>query len=146
MVDISRGFPADWSYDRVVSKAYSDLTGFDTGNVFTITGEVLARAFGVVGATQLTSTSGTTTLSLGSGGIAQGIIANTTINGTTLFVPGAVWIDTSPNGVTDVLPAFSAYRSTSITMTRSVDDITAGSMTIYCIWRPLSAGASVVAA
>ena len=33
-----------------------------------------------------------------------------------------------------------------IVLTRRVDDLTAGTLTLYCFWRPLSAGASVVAA
>lgn len=144
MVMISRGLP-DAAYDRLATKTIADMTGFDSANVFTVTGDVMARFFGLVGSTAITSTSGTTTLALGVTSILQGIITNTTINNTTNFVAKAVWVDTSPTGISDLLQNYGVYSSVNVILTRSVDDITAGALTIFGLWRPLSPGASVVA-
>jgi len=46
-------------------KSYSDLTGYDTAAAFTVTGDVAVKVVGVVGSTAITSTSGTTTISIG---------------------------------------------------------------------------------
>ena len=49
----------------VVLKTYATLSGYDTAAAFTVTGDVMCRVVGVVGATGITSTSGTTTLEVG---------------------------------------------------------------------------------
>lgn len=131
---------------RLVTKTYADLTGFDTAASFTVTGDVMVRAIGVVGATAITSTSGTTTLALGTTEITTAILAASTIDNTQ-FAATDVWVDSSP--------ANDAERMTEdwviigggadIILTRSVDDITAGSLTLYCWYKPLSSDGAVVA-
>lgn len=133
---------------RLARKTYADLTGYDTGSAFTVTGDVLAQVFGVVGATPITSTSGTTTLSLGTAEAAAGIIAASTVNGTQ-FAATDVWVDSSPANDVEALAAQNWHvigGGTAIVLTRSVDDLTGGSLTLYCLWIPLSADGNVVAA
>ena len=132
---------------RLVSKAYADLTGYDTAAAFTVTGDVMVRVIGVVGATGITSTSGTTTLAVGTTEISTAILAASTIDNTQ-FAATDVWVDSTP--------ANDAERMTedwviigggaSIILTRNVDDITAGTLTLYCWYIPLSSNGAVVAA
>lgn len=131
---------------RLVSKAYADLTGFDTAAAFTVTGDVKVKLYGVVGATGITSTSGTTTLSVGTTESAAGILAASTVNGTQ-FAATDVWVDSTPANDVEGEPGwFVIGGGADILLTRSVDDLTAGTLTLYCWWVPLSAGATVVAA
>lgn len=132
----------------LVSKAYADLTGYDTAAAFTVTGDVMVRVVGVVGAVGITSTSGTTTLALGTTESTGGIIAASTVNGTQ-FDATDVWVDSSPANDVEVM-ASAAWNiiggGADIVLTRSADDLTAGSLTLYCWWTPLSSNGDVVAA
>lgn len=133
---------------RLTSKAYADLTGFDTAAAFTVTGDVLVQCFGVVGATAINSTSGTTTLALGTTEASGGIIAASTVNGTQ-FAATDVWTDASPANDVEALAAQNLHiigGGADIILTRSVDDLTQGTLTLYCLWMPLSADGNVVAA
>ena len=130
----------------LVSKAYSDLTGYDTAVAFTVTGDVRVRVVGVVGAVAITSTSGTTTLSVGTTEAAAAIIAASTVDGTQ-FAATDVWVDSTPANDAEGEPGwFIIGGGADIVLTRSVDDLTAGSLTLYCTWEPLSSTGSVVAA
>ncbi len=134
--------------ERLVIKTIADMTGFDTAAMFTVTGDVMAKVFGVVGVAAITSTSGTTTLSLGTSQAVAGIIAATTIDNAQ-FDATDVWVDTSPSDDVerDANAAwFVIGGGADIMMTRSADDITAGALTLYCWWKALSAGATVIAA
>lgn len=132
---------------RIVSKAYADLTGFDTAAAFTVTGDVLVNVWGVVGSTGITSTSGTTTLSVGTTEAAQAIIANSTVNNTQ-FAATDVWVDSSPSDDAESLAERRVVvgGGADIILTRSADDLTAGSLTLYCEWKPLSSDGAIVAA
>ena len=133
---------AQWS---VVSKNIADLTGYDGGAIFTVTGDVMARCFAVVGATAITSTSGTTTLSVGTAEDAVAILAATTIDNAQ-FAATDVWLDTTPTVDVEILSAdwFIIGGGADIEVARSADDITAGAITFYCQWIALSSGATVV--
>lgn len=132
----------------LVSKAYADLTGYDTAAAFTVTGDVMVKVFGVVGATAITSTSGTTTLSIGTTEAVAGIVAASTIDNTQ-FAATDVWVDSTPANDVEIM-ASAAYHivggGAAINLVRSVDDITAGTLTLYCFWKPLSSNGAVVAA
>ena len=140
--------PVNAVLGNLVSKSYSDLTGYDTAAAFTVTGNVLVNVVGVVGDTAIQSTSGTTTIGVGVTGAAQAIIPNSTIDNSN-FAAGDAWVDASPTVPCELL-AFPAWRlignGTDINLTRSVDDITQGSLTLYCWWLPLSTDGNVVAA
>lgn len=133
--------------ELIVSKTYADLTGYDTAVAFTVTGDIMVRIFGVVGATAITSTSGTTTISLGTTQSVDGIIAATTIDNSD-FDATDVWTDNSP---TDDIKAingdwFLVGGGADIILTRNVDDLTAGILTLYAEWKPVSSDGNLVAA
>lgn len=136
------------SNPQLVSKAFADMTGFDNTTCFTVTGNVIVQVVGVVGATAIQSTSGTTTLSIGTAASSGGIRAATTIDNAQ-FAANDVWVDTTPTDDVEALSATSWYvigGGADIVLSRSVDDITQGVLTLYCWWKALSAGATVVAA
>lgn len=133
---------------RLTRKAYADLTGYDTAAAFTVTGDVMVQVLGVVGATAIASTSGTTVLSLGTTEDADGIIANSTVNGTQ-FAATDVWVDSTPANDVEAVADQGWHLiggGADIILTRDVDDLTQGTLTLYCLWVPLSADGNVVAA
>lgn len=134
------------SAGNVAIKTIADLTGFDAADVFDVTGDVLAIVIGVVGATPITSTSGTTTLSIGTTEAAAAIIAASTVNNTQ-FAATDVWCDTTPGDDCDTLP--DAWKviggGANIRLVPDTDDLLGGVLTLYCFWKPLSADGAVVA-
>lgn len=125
------------------SKAITYVAG-TTGAVgattlFTVTGVVAVRIFGVVSGADLT---GSGTLEVGIAGNTASLIAQTT--GTALDV-GEIWIDNAPATV-ELLPSFSILSGTNIIQTIGTDTINAGTITYYCIWVPISTNGNVVAA
>jgi hypothetical protein len=132
---------------RLVSKAYAALSGYDTASAFTVTGDVAVKVVGVVGATGITCSSASTSLAVGTTENPVEILPATAIDGSD-FAATDVWVDTDPDD--DAATMIDRWvvigGGADIVLTRSVDDLTAGTLTLYCFWRPLSAGASVVAA
>ena len=131
----------------LVSKAYADLAGYDTAAAFTVTGDVMVRVIGIVGATAITSTSGTTTLSVGTTEAAAAIIAASDIDNAQ-FAATDVWVDSTPANDCEKLADGSWHiigGGADIILTRNVDDLTAGTLTLYCWWTPLSSDGNVVA-
>jgi len=136
---------------RLVIKSLTDMsTGFDTTDspvtMFTITGDVMLQVFGVV-QTAITSTSNTGTLSLGNTAAILGFIGTSTVDGSQ-FVAGDIWNDTTP--ATDIAVISSDITviggGADIILTIATNNMTAGAMEMYCLWRPLSSDALVVAA
>lgn len=121
-----------------------DLTG--TGNpatLFTVTGTILVRIFGICS----TGLSGNTaTLSVGVTGDTASLIALSTA---TDLIANEVWLDATP---TTKAEAFSNIvekifgNGQDIIQTVGTADITAGVIEYYCLWRPISTDAEVVAA
>jgi hypothetical protein len=139
-----------------VPKAFADIsTGADswtTGHspitLFTVTGLVMVRVFGKVGAVQLTSTGGTGTAAIGVAGATGALIAATTANGTTNFVAGAVWVDTTPAVLAEAMPLNGGWFlcNSNIILTIATNSFTAGDPTLYCQYIPVSTDGAVVAA
>lgn len=128
-------------------KVYADLNGYDTAAAFTVTGDVRVRVIGVVGSTAITSTSGTTTLSIGTTEVVAEIIAATTIDNSD-FIATDVWTDNDPSGDAAVMTTTDWViigGGADVILTRNVDDLTAGTLTLYCWWYPLSTDGNVVA-
>lgn len=120
--------------------------------VATVTGIVGVRVFGVV-TTSITSTGGTGTLSLTSpalaGGTAATLIAASTANGTTQFAAGSLWVSSTPlTGAGQPAPASSylALNATTIQLLIATNNMTAGGMTIYFLWYPITDGATLTVA
>lgn len=106
--------------------------------LFTVTGVVAVRVFAIASGTDLT----------GSGTLEGGIAGNTAailpqVAATALDV-GEVWFSDTPATV-GTLPALQVV-SANIIQTIGSATVTAGTLTYYCNWFPLSSGASVVAA
>ncbi len=150
--------PAQYKPYQTVSFAKPDVTAAgssgawntpSTITLFTVTGTVKCSVYGVVGATAITSTGNTGVLSVGAADGVQIYLNNTTVSGGTQFKIGAVWVDTTPTQTQKVFAAANLtglLSTANIILTISVNSMTAGSMTLYCDWVPVSAGATVVAA
>lgn len=127
----------------VTSKAitYVAATTGATGatTLFTVTGTVAVRVFGVVSGADLT---GNGTLEVGVAGGTALILAQTT--GTNLDV-GEIWVDNGP-ALVEALPSPVIVSGKNIIQTIGTDTITAGTITYYCAWTPLSDDGNVVAA
>lgn len=125
-------------------------TAWTTGNspvtIFTVTGDVLINCWGVV-TTAMTSTGANGTLALGTVGATGTIIAATTVDGTILHTAKFIWASTAGAAPIYALPATSGWfvvSSTNVVLTIATNSMSAGGMTIYGIWIPISSGASVV--
>jgi hypothetical protein len=59
---------------------------------------------------------------------------------------GEVWVDTGPATIEAVPGDKILTNGTDIIQTIATADITDGTLTYYCLWVPLTTGASVVAA
>lgn len=130
---------------RMETATVADMTGYDTLAWFTVTGDVKVRIVGVVGGTAITCTSGTTTLSIGTTEDADAIIAATTIDNAD-FDATDVWVDNNPEDdceMMGVLDWVIVGGGADISVTRNVDDLTAGALTLYCWWIPLSSNGDV---
>lgn len=116
--------------------------------IFTVTGAVLARVYGVVGAVALTSTGATGTLAVGITNSTQLFLPTTTVSAAGQFLIGGVWVDSTPTVLGKVLvatPLTFALVNSSIVLTIATNNMTAGAMTLYCDWIPVSANGNVVA-
>jgi hypothetical protein len=127
----------------VATKAitYSALTTGAVGatTLFTVTGVVAARIFAVCSGADLT---GSGTLEVGIAGNTASLIAQST---GTQIDQGEIWLDTGPATV-EVLPALQILNGTNIIQTIATDTITAGTLTYYCLWSPISSTGNIVAA
>jgi hypothetical protein len=128
-------------------------TSLTTGNspvsAFTVTGHVMMRVWGVTGGTALASTLNNGTLAVGISGSTTIYLGSTTMDGTN-FTAGAVWIDTSATLKSEAFVAanlvWHAVSSTTVIVTVATNSSTSGVLTLYCEWKPVSVGATVVAA
>lgn len=115
--------------------------------MFTVSGDVMARAWGRVGTAVEADAGNDGTLSLGVEDDVDILLPVTTANETN-FAANDVWTDNGTQQGDAVAAAdwVVIANSEPIELNVLVEDITAGSMTIYCEWMPLSSGATVTAA
>lgn len=137
-------------------KTFADVTAgtaWTTGNspitLFTVTGTVLCRVYGVVGSTALTSTGGLGTLQVGIAGSISLMLPLSAANGAAgQFAANAVWVGATPTalGAVPLLAnlTWAFINGANVILTVATASMTAGSITMYCDWVPISAGASVV--
>jgi hypothetical protein len=108
--------------------------------VFTVTGNVLVSVFGVCD---------TTLDSAGAPTIEMGVTGNTAV-----LIPqsvgksladGEIWVDATMTRVgAGAIPAMQIINDgNDIILTIASATVTAGVVDFYCLWRPLSSGASV---
>lgn len=139
---------------RVAIKTISNTaitltTGASPVTAFTVTGDVLCRVFGTV-QTLVTSTLNNGTLAVGVTGLTTLFLGTSTMDGTQ-FGTGFVWIDTSPGAIAELFVAANLVNvlvanGADILITIATNSSSAGALTLYCEYIPLSVGASVVAA
>lgn len=117
--------------------------------LFTVTGTVFARVYGIVGGTAFTSTGGLGTVSVGAAGTVQLFLPTTAANavGAQLGI-GTVWVGATPL-VLAAVPllgnlTWAFINATPIIATIATADMTAGAITMYCDYVPISAGSGVV--
>jgi hypothetical protein len=108
-------------------------------NLFTVSGDVIVNVFAVC-SVDLT---GSGTVEVGITGNTASLIAQTT--GTAIDA-GEVWVDNAPATVESLPTAKLLTNGTDIIQTIATNTITAGTITYYCLWRPLSSSSNVVAA
>jgi hypothetical protein len=120
---------------------YAALTtgAVGTTTLFTVTGVVAVRVFAVTAAVDLT---GAGTLEVGIAGNTPGIIAQTAA---TAIDAGEIWYGTNPPTV-GVMPATLILADTNIIQTIGSATVTAGTLTFYCIWTPITSDATVTVA
>lgn len=120
---------------------YSALTTGAVGptTLFTVTGVVAMRVFAVASGVDLT---GSGTLEVGITGNTAAIIAQTAA---TAIDIGEIWYGTTPPTV-GVMPGQLILSATDVIQTIATNTVTAGTLTYYCLWFPLTSSASVVAA
>jgi len=117
-----------------------------TGNpatLFTVTGDVILRVIAIC-KTSLTGTSAT--LEIGLTGNTAILIAQSTA---TDIDVNEIWHDATPDATIEldsVSGASIVSNGQDVIQTAATANITAGAITYYCQWRPLSDGADVVAA
>ena len=128
-----------WTFAAATTGAIGQHT------LFTVTGNVLVQVFGICD-TDLDSV-GAATISLGTAGNVAKITPVTTA---TAIDDGEIWLSTLPT--IEVLGLYQGNGGgfpmvvndgADITMNILVETITAGAIDFYCLWRPLSSGATV---
>ncbi len=139
-------------YDRIATKAmtFAGGTTDDPGDadgdgnpatLFTVTGTVYAKVFAVC-TESLDGASAT--LEAGTALSSAGLIAQTTA---TNIGANEIWHDTSPDASIEASSVLTEkIVNQDIIQTVGTANITEGSLTYYCLWRPLSENGFVEAA
>ncbi|KKN19517.1 hypothetical protein LCGC14_0945040 [marine sediment metagenome] len=115
--------------------------------IFTLTGDVLIQTFGICDVAL--ESGGVAKIELGVSGDTAAFIAQATA---TELIANEVWIDATPTLTKEILDPAAVPRTwivangQDVILTISAADLTAGDIDFYALWRPLSPGASVVAA
>lgn len=133
---------------KVITSASASLTtGLSPVTLFTVTGDVEARVWATV-QTGLTSTLNNGTLAIGVTGNTGAFLAAATMDGAQ-FPTGSVWVDTSPTVKAEAFAGTALSwapiaGSANIICTIATNSATAGAITFYCEWYPVSPGSTVV--
>ncbi len=118
--------------------ATTGATGAHT--LFTVTGNCLVQVFGICD----TDLTGAGTIEVGVAGNTPGLIAQ--IADATTLDDGDIWVDATPGvGVEALGSTFIVNDGADIILTIGTTAITAGAVDFYCLYRPLSNDASIIA-
>lgn len=144
----SQAFQRDANFVPIVtlgltaSKAitYSALTtgAVGTTTLFTVTGSVAVRIFAIASGVDLT---GSGTLEVGVAGNTASLIAQTAA---TAIDVGEIWATTSPATVLALPGQFIVAGD--IIQTIGTNTVTAGTLTYYALWAPISSDGNVTSA
>lgn len=110
-----------------------------TVNLFTVTGTVVVSIFAVCSEDLAGATA---TLEVGIAGNTAGLLAQTLA---TDIDNGEVWVDNTPATIEAVPSSRVLTNGTDIIGTVGTANITDGTLTFYCLWRPLSNDGNIVA-
>lgn len=124
---------------KSITYAAATTGAVGTTTLFTVTGLVRLTIFAVASGTDLT---GSGTLEVGIAGNTAALIAQTAA---TAIDVGEFWYGTTPVTV-GVTPGTFLLSATNIIQTIGTNTVTAGTLTYYCLWAPISADGNVVAA
>lgn len=126
----------------------SFVTGSSPVTLFTVDGDCLVRVFATT-QTGLASTSNNGTLAIGVTGATGAFLAATTMDGTN-FPTGSAWAgDTSPTLKAEVLSSSAlnwvlVAGGADIIATIATNSATAGAITFYCMYIPLSRDGRII--
>jgi len=119
--------------------ATTGATGATT--LFTVTGCVVVRVFGVCGL----SLEGAATLEVGISGATAVVLAQ--IANATALLTDEIYTDATPTTKVEALPGqLIIGNGQDIIQTIGSTALTAGQLTYYCMWAPISTDGNVVAA
>jgi hypothetical protein len=134
-----------WTEGLVATKAITYVAG-TTGAIgpitlFTVTGCVCVRVWGVCGLTLV----GAATLEVGISGATAVVLAQ--IADATALLTNELYLDATPTTQVEAMPArLLIGNGQDIIQTIGSAAISAGQLTYYCVWAPISADGNVVAA
>ena len=129
----------------IASKAITYVGGTTgavaTVTLFTVTGAITARVFGICGLTLV----GAATLEVGITNDTARILAQ--IADATGLATDEIYLDATPSLKVEALPAqVIISNGQDIIQTIASTAITAGQLTYYCMWMPISEDGNLVAA
>lgn len=107
--------------------------------LFQVTGVVNIAVMAVVGDVDLT---GSGTLEVGDDTTTDAYLAQVAA---TALDAGEVWYDDQTPALIGSLPTSYVVSGGNVIQTIATDTVTAGTLTYYCFWTPISQGAKVVA-
>ncbi|HEY6861676.1 MAG TPA: hypothetical protein VI358_18065 [Pseudolabrys sp.] len=138
----------------IANAATSLTTGASPVTLFTVTGDVIVRVWATV-QTTITSTLNNGTLALGVPNSTSAFIAATTMDGTN-FTAKHSWYGATTTALAGAFNSTATFPSAAngtslagsqnIILTVATNSATAGAITFYCYYLPVSSNASVVAA
>ncbi len=140
--------PSDALYPRLARGNYNftdDTGATNPYTLFTVTGDVKLQVFGVCDI----AITGAGTIEVGVSGDTAAFIAQAT--GADL-IANEVWVDATPTLTKEIADPAAVPRTWIVSNGQDViftiagAVLTAGDVDFYCIWQPLEAGATVVAA
>lgn len=135
-----------WYTSRYAQPTIASATpvAWTTGNspitLWTVTGSILCRVYGVIGATAFTSTGGTGTLEIGVTAATATLVAQGTVSGGAQFPANAVWVDGTPTLRAEILTTSTApwvLVNNNIILTVATNSMTAGAVNLYLDWIPV---------
>jgi len=134
-----------WTEGLIESKliTYVAATTGKTGatTLFTVTGCVAVRVFGVCGLTL----EGAATLEVGISGATAVILAQ--LADATVLATDEIYTDASPTTNVEAMPSqLIIGNGQDIIQTIGSTALTAGILTYYCLWAPISSDGNVVSA
>jgi len=136
-------FARPLAFTGAVGNTRGDKDGTkSTQTLFTVTGSVLVRIFGVVTTTLV----GAGTLEVGVVGATAGLIAQ--VADATTLATSDIWLAATsaagPRLLSDVLGPYIVPNGLTIGEKTAGTDISAGQIYYICIWRPLTSDGKVV--